>query len=119
VRQVRREKETQLREDRSAQRQQPFLLALAEHPEPSALSVEVADLDPGQLAAAHAQHQQTEQAETVARVRGSGQQPGTSVQREDTGNAPLRAGPADLRRGLDRDVSLLFRPCPERPGSRW
>jgi hypothetical protein len=52
MRKVHREQQAQLVEDRTAQRDQSFLLALAEDAQHPSLSVEVANLDAAQLVTA-------------------------------------------------------------------
>jgi hypothetical protein len=54
---VAREEQPKLREDRPAQRENAFLAALPVDPERAALRVEVADLDPGQLASPNAEEE--------------------------------------------------------------
>jgi hypothetical protein len=68
MRQIGGEHQSQLGEDRPAQRQHTFLLAFAVDAEDAALGVEVADLDIGELVTTQAEHKQAEQAEPIPRV---------------------------------------------------
>jgi len=59
------EEEPELGEHRTAKGKNPFLPALALHAQRAAVSVEVANLDTGQLASANAEEEQAEERETV------------------------------------------------------
>jgi hypothetical protein len=64
------EEEPELGEHRAAKGKDAFHAALAVDAERAAVSVEVANLDTGQLASPDAEEEQTEERQTVTRVLG-------------------------------------------------
>jgi hypothetical protein len=112
------EEEPELGEDRPAERKQSLLPTLAVDAEHATLRVEVADLDPGQLASSYAEEKQAEQREPVARMLRDREEPRPRVGRQERRNALLGARAPDPCRRRDRNVALLLSPAPEGPDDR-
>jgi hypothetical protein len=113
VREVAGEEQPKLREDRPTQREHAFLASLPVDAERAALRVEVADLDPGQLASPNTEQEQAEQCKAVARVLGDREESRPRVSREQWSDTLLCARAPDPRGRRDRDVPLLLGPAPE------